>query len=224
MTAKKNLPLLISSLFPDCVATACCRIADADARMHPAEYASIKHAAETRQQEFSAGRMCARQALKHLGVFSGPLYKLPNRSIAWPEGIIGTISHNEIWCGAAVARQCDVTGIGLDIETVTRIGEKLWRRILITEERTWLDRQPAAERQQWAALIFSAKEAVYKCIAALVPQRIGFMDAVIVPNLQEGVFEVHLKKPMAGHLPQGLQLQGRFFFFAGAVFTGLTLA
>ena len=224
MIENKTLPLRIQSLFPDCVATACCRIADADARMHPAEYASIKHAAETRQQEFSAGRMCARQALKHLGVFAGPLRKLPNRSISWPEGIIGTVSHNEIWCGAAVARRCDVAGIGLDIETVARIGEKLWRQILTTEERTWLDRQPAAESQQWAALIFSAKEAVYKCIAALVPQRIEFMDAVIVPDLQEGVFEVHLTGSIAGHLPKGLQLQGRFFFFAGVVFTGVTLA
>ena len=224
MTEKKNLPLRIQRLFPDCVATACCRIADADGSINPVEYSSIKHAVEARQQEFRAGRMCARQALKQLGCFTGPLRKLPNRSISWPEGIIGTVSHNEIWCGAAVARRCNVAGIGLDIETVARIGEKLWRRILTTEERTWLDRQPAAESQQWAALIFSAKEAVYKCIAALVPQRIEFMDAVIVPDLQEGVFEVHLKKPIAGYLPQELQLQGRFFFFAGVVFTGLTLA
>jgi phosphopantetheine--protein transferase-like protein len=224
MTEKKTLPLRIQSLFPDCVSTACCRIADAGGSVEPEEYSSIKHAVEARQQEFSAGRMCARQALKHLGCFAGPLRKLPNRSISWPEGIIGTVSHNEIWCGAAVARRCDVAGIGLDIETVTRIGENLWRRIITKEERTWLDRQPAAESQQWAALIFSAKEAVYKCIAALVPQRIGFMDAVIVPDLQEGVFEVHLKKPITGHLPQELQLQGRFFFFAGAVLTGLTLA
>ena len=224
MIENKTLPLRIQSLFPDCVATACCRIADADGSIDPAEYSNIKHAVEARQQEFSAGRMCARQVLKHLDVFAGPLRKLPNRSISWPEGIIGTVSHNEIWCGAAVARRCDVAGIGLDIETVARIGEKLWRRILTTEERTWLDRQPAAESQQWAALIFSAKEAVYKCIAALVRRRIGFMDAVIVPDLQEGVFELHLKKPIAGYMPQGLQLQGRFFFFAGAVFTGLTLA
>jgi phosphopantetheine--protein transferase-like protein len=224
MTEKKNLPLRIQSLFPDCVATACCRVADADGSIAPAEYSSMNHAVEARQQEFSAGRMCARQALKHLGCFAGPLRKLPNRSISWPEGIIGTVSHNEIWCGAAVARRCDVAGIGLDIETVARIGEKLWRRTLTTEERTWLDRQPAAESQQWAALIFSAKEAVYKCIVALVPRRIGFMDAVIVPDLQEGVFEVHLKKPIAGYLPQELQLQGRFFFFAGVVFTGVTLA
>jgi 4'-phosphopantetheinyl transferase EntD len=224
MTAKTSLPLRIQSLFPDCVSTACCRIADAAGSVEPEEYSSIKHAVEARQQEFSAGRMCARQALKHLGCFAGPLRKLPNRSISWPDGIIGTVSHNEIWCGAAVARRCDVAGIGLDIETVTRIGEKLWRRIITIEERTWLDRQPVAESQQWAALIFSAKEALYKCIAALVPQRIGFMDAVIVPNLQEGVFEVHLKKPIAGYMPQELQLQGRFFFFAGAVFTGLTHA
>jgi len=57
MTAKKTLPLRIQSLFPDCVATACCRIADACGSMDPAEYSSIKHAVGARQQEFSAGRM-----------------------------------------------------------------------------------------------------------------------------------------------------------------------
>ena len=224
MTEKEDLPLHIQHLFPDCVSTACCRISDAGARMDSAEYASIKHAVEARQQEFSAGRMCARQALKSLGCFTGPLHKLPNRSIAWPEGIIGTISHNEIWCGAAVARHCDVSGIGLDIETVTRIGENLWRKILTKDEYTLLSRQPAVKTQQWAALVFSAKEAVYKCIAALAPQRIGFMDAVIVPDLHKGVFEVKFKEAIAERIPRELQLQGRFFFYEGVVFTGLTLA
>ena len=224
MTSEQTPPLLIQRLFPDCVATACCRIADADARMHPAEYASIKHAVETRQQEFRAGRMCARQALKHLGCFTDSLHKLPYRSIAWPEGIVGTISHNETWCGAAVARRHDAAGIGLDIETVMRIGENIWRRILTVEEHALLDRQTALEIQQWAALIFSAKEAVYKGISALIPRRMGFMDAVIVPDPQEGVFKVRLKETIAEHLPQELKLQGRFFFFAGAVFAGVTLA
>jgi 4'-phosphopantetheinyl transferase EntD len=73
------------------------------------------------------------------------------------------------------------------------------------------------------ALIFSAKEALYKCIAALLEKRIGFMDAVIVPDMQRDSFVVNLKEPVAAQLPRGLRLQGRFFFFAGAVFTGLVL-
>ncbi|MCX5902027.1 MAG: 4'-phosphopantetheinyl transferase superfamily protein [Proteobacteria bacterium] len=104
------------------------------------------------------------------------------------------------------------------------MGENLWRRILTEEERAWLDRQPVAEAQQSVALIFSAKEAVYKCIAALVQDRIGFMNAVIVPDPQQGSFAVYLNEPVAAQLPRGLRLQGRFFFFAGAVFTGLVLA
>ena len=81
-----------------------------------------------------------------------------------------------------------------------------------------------AEAQQSVALIFSAKEALYKCIAALLERRIGFMDAVIVPDPQQGFFIVHLNEPVAAQLPRGLRLQGRSFFFAGAVFTGLVLA
>ena len=215
MTTKAPMPLSIQSLFPDCVTTACCRIADADGILDLAECSGIEHAVDKRRQEFIAGRICARQALERLGIFTGPLHKLPNGSIAWPDGIMGTVSHNEIWCGAAVARRCDVAGIGLDIETVARMGKKLWRRILTEEERAWLDRQAVAEAQQSVALIFSAKEAVYKCIAALVQGRIGFMNAVIVPDMQQGSFAVRLNEPIAAHLPQGLRLQGRSFFLRG---------
>jgi phosphopantetheine--protein transferase-like protein len=223
MTSPALVQLSIQGLFPGCVATACCRIADADAKLDPEEHAGIEHAVAKRQQEFIAGRICARQALDRLGITAGPLRKLPDGSIAWPDSIRGTVSHSEIWCGAAVARRCDVTGIGLDIETITRVGEHLWRQILTQEERTWLDRQAVAEAQQSVALIFSAKEALYKCIAALLERRMGFMDAVIVPDMQRDSFVVNLKEPVAAQLPRGLRLQGRFFFFAGAVFTGLVL-
>jgi phosphopantetheine--protein transferase-like protein len=171
-----------------------------------------------------AGRLCARQALEKLGVAAGPLRTLPDGSIAWPEGIIGTLSHGEIWCGAAAAKSSETAGIGLDIETIARIGEKLWRRILTQEERSWIAGQPAAEMQQWAALMFSAKEALYKCIAARILPRMGFMDAVIVPRLPQQSFTVRLNDPFAAQLPRGRNLQGRFFFCTGSVFSGLVLA
>jgi phosphopantetheine--protein transferase-like protein len=168
--------------------------------------------------------MCARQALGRLGIASGPLRKLPDRSIAWPDNVIGTVSHNETWCGAAVVLRTDAAGIGLDIETIARVGENLWRRILTDEERNRLDREPSAEvRQQQAALIFSAKEALYKCIAAHVKRRIGFMDASIAPDLQQGSFAVSLRAPVAAHLPRDMRLQGRFFFSVGTVFAGIVL-
>jgi hypothetical protein len=50
------------------------------------------------------------------------------------------------------------------------------------------------------------------------------MDAVIVPDLQQGLFAVRLNEPVAAQLPRGLRLQGRFFFFSAEVFTGLVLA
>ncbi len=224
MTSSASVQLSMQSLFPGCVATACSRISDANAKPDPEEYAGIERAVAKRQQEFIAGRICARQALKHLGITTGPLRKLPDGSIAWPEGITGAVSHSETWCGAAVVRRSDAAGIGLDIETVTRVGENLWRRILTPEERVWLEGHPAAEARQWAALIFSAKEALYKCIASLLQSRIGFMDAVIVPEPHQGLFAVRLTEPVAAQLPRGLRLQGRFFFFDGAVFTGLVLA
>lgn len=214
----------IQSLFPDGVATACCSIAAAEGALHPEEYASIAQAVAKRQQEFRAGRACARQALERLGITTGPLRKQPDGSIAWPEGVVGALAHNEIWCGAAAARRSTIAGIGLDIETVMRVGPRLWRRILTDEERDWIAGQPEDQAQQWAALIFSAKEAVYKCIAALAQGRIGFMDAVISLQVHRDSFDVRLSEQSAAGLPEGLRLQGRYFFHAGAVFTGLVLA
>jgi len=224
MTLPATAPPSIQTLFPDCVSTSCCRIAEADATLDPAERAAIAHAVAGRRQEYMAGRLCARQALEKLGVTAGSLRKLPDGAIAWPEGIIGALSHDEIWCGAAAARSSETAGIGLDIQAIARIGEKLWRRILTREERGWIAGQSDAEMQQWAALMFSAKEALYKCIAARVQHRMGFMDAVIVPDLPQQSFTVRLNEPVAAQLPRGQNLQGRFFFCAGSVFSGIVLA
>jgi 4'-phosphopantetheinyl transferase EntD len=223
MTVPATDPPTIQTLFPDCVSTSSCRIAEAEAALDPEERSVIEHAVAGRRQEFMAGRLCARQALQQLGVTAGSLPKLPDGSIAWPEGVVGALSHSEIWCGAAVARRSEIAGIGLDIESIARIGEKLWRRILTPEEHGWIAGQPAAEMLQWAALMFSAKEALYKCIAALVQPRIGFMDAVIVPGPPPEFFAVRLNEPVAAQLPRGLSLRGRFFFRAGSVFSGLVL-
>jgi enterobactin synthetase component D len=218
------IPASIESLFPGSAATACNRIADADTDPDPEEIGCLGQAAVKRRQEFIAGRISARQALDHLGVPAGPLRKLPDGSITWPEGLAGSVSHSGMWSGAAVVRLSDAAGIGLDIENAARIGQNLWRRILTPEERAWLDRQPQAQTRQWATLIFSAKEALYKCIAALVAGRIGFMDAVIVPNPPASTFTVRLNGPAAAQLPRSLRLEGRFFFSSGEVFTGLVLA
>jgi enterobactin synthetase component D len=224
MTSPETAPLSIQGLFPDGITTSCCRITEADDILDPVERAAIENAVTKRQQEFIAGRICARQALERMGIATGPLRRLPDGSIAWPDGVIGAVSHSEIWCGAALVRRTAAAGIGLDIETVARVKENLWRRILTLEERVWLEGHTAAETRQWVALIFSAKEALYKCIAPLLERRVGFMDAVIIPDPLHGCFAVRLNEPVAAQLPRGLRLEGRFFFFDGAVFTGLVLA
>jgi len=217
------MPPNVQSLFPDCVATASGLIAAADGVLYPEESASIAHAVAKRQQEFRAGRICARQALQLLGCSPGPLARQQDGAIAWPEDIVGALAHNETWCAAAVARRSDLAGIGFDIETVARVGPNLWRRILTEEERSWVASLPEDQAQQWAALIFSAKEAVYKCVAGLVRCRIGFMDAVISPETRGDVFAVTLSAQSAAGLPEGLRLQGRYRFYDGAIFTGLVL-
>jgi 4'-phosphopantetheinyl transferase EntD len=224
MISPAPVTVSIESLFPGCAAAICNRIATVHADPDPEEIAGMEQAVAKRRREFVAGRICARQALDRLGVPTGPLRKLPDGAIAWPEGTVGSVSHSGIWSGAAVVRLSDAAGIGLDIENAARMGQNLWRRILTPAERAWLDQRPPAETRQWATLIFSAKEALYKCIAALLAGRIGFMDAVIVPDPWASSFAVRLSGPAAAQLPRNLRLEGRFFFSSGEVFTGVVLA
>lgn len=213
----------IQSLFPDCVAAECSRITEDDYELYPEERGLIQKAIPKRQREFAAGRSCARRALKRLGIKECALTKKPDRSIAWPEGVVGSISHNHPWCGAAVARQKDLVGIGFDIETVQRVNQNIWRHILTDQENDWVAVFPEHEAQRWAALIFSAKESVYKCVHPLLKTRIWFKDAVIVPNTEKSYFDVSLNEKISIQLPSCLSLTGQYFYHENAVFTGVVL-
>ncbi len=215
----------IQSLFPGSVATECCRIdaAENDHELYPEELVSIENAIEKRQKEFGAGRTCARQALGRIGAAEGPLTKNQDGSIAWPEGIIGSVSHTRMWCGAAVANLKDIKGIGFDIETIERVKPHIWRKIVTPEEENWLAAQSEDQTQQWVALMFSAKEAVYKCLYPVVRKRMGFFDAIIVPDPQVSTFEIKLHELLSALVPAPLSLTGRYFFYEGVVFTGIVL-
>jgi 4'-phosphopantetheinyl transferase EntD len=136
--------------------------------LFPAERVHIAPASRRRQAEFAAARVCARRALARLGFEPGPLVPYDDRSPRWPEGAVGSISHTRELCVVVVAKSPDVPGIGVDLEGPALPATDIEDVVCTISERLWLDQRGAAEagsdeRRRWVQLIFSAKEAFYKC-------------------------------------------------------------
>jgi len=215
----------LASLFPDCVRAACMRVQDAPLHIHDAELAFVKKAVEKRRREFSAGRCCAREALRQLGCNAGPIAQDHNGAPLWPEDIVGAITHSSTYAAAAAARTSHLRGIGIDIETVSRVSAAIAGKILTEPEKARLKHEadPHA-RQRLLALIFSAKEAVYKCLHPIAQTRIGFEDACIACDPSQSVIRIQLSARVRPVF-QGLQsLPGRYCFFDDTVCAAVWLA
>ncbi len=214
---------IIKPLFPTGVETCCCRIEDCPNDLLPEERKSVAKAVPKRVQEFAAGRYCARQALHRLGLSQCALPRAENGVTHWPQGTVGAISHSNTWCGAVVGLKDDVEGIGLDIETIQRVSLSIARRVLTPEEARMIAEMPEDEARRFLCLIFSAKEAVYKCFFQLIKKRISFHDAIIIPQQGADRFKIRVSELIASRIPKAQNLMGSFFEFEGDIFAGIVL-
>lgn len=139
----------------------------------PEERAAVVRAVSKRQNEYFATRHLARQALAEFDVPATAILNHPDRSPSWPDGIIGSLTHTDRWCGVAVARTGgDLIGLGIDMERLDSVSPEVARRILSERER-----QAATDVE--VALRFSAKEAYYKAIYPRVRRYVGFAEVEI---------------------------------------------
>lgn len=167
----------LAALFPVVVQAAELHGAGDPAQLFPIEREGKDRWAEKRIREFAAGRQCARDALQRLGIAPAPLLSLPDRRPDWPEGVTGSITHCAGLACAVVASVSNVKSLGLDVEVIDAVDEHLWPRVLNDAERNWLKSCPEAEQRTWATVIFSAKEAFYKCQYPVTAQWLEFEDA-----------------------------------------------
>ena len=178
-----------------------------------AEQEAVAGAAQTRIEQFTAGRLCSRIALSRLGVaVATPIPRGEDRAPIWPKGFVGSITHTDSWCAAAVARAEDFRSIGIDLEPATPLRESLWRRICTAKERDWLHDLPEAGLT--GKVLFSAKESVYKCQYPLTTKFLGF-HAVEV-ELADGSFRAVFQQE-AGEFRPGDVIEGRYLVEEGLV-------
>jgi len=190
-----------------------------EAGLLKAEREAVVGAAQTRIEQYTAGRVCSRIALGRLGVApTTPILRGEDRAPIWPTGVVGSISHTDRWCAAAVARTEQVRSIGIDLEPATPLKESLWRRVCTPKERDWL--HELSSPGLTGKILFSAKEAVYKCQYPITSKFLGF-HAVEV-ELGDGSFRAVFQQE-AGEFQPGDVISGRYLVEEGLVATACEL-
>jgi 4'-phosphopantetheinyl transferase EntD len=153
----------IGSLFPAGTELAVLRDFGAAKPLYELEARHVRKAAPKRIEDFAAGRHCASLALEKLGFAQYPLEMKDDRTPAWPQGIVGSITHTDGFAAAAVASAAHCISLGLDAEKIDRVAQDVWTHICSQEEINRIRELQPDKAAFAAALIFSAKEAFYKC-------------------------------------------------------------
>ncbi len=142
----------------------------------------LNSAGAVRKAEYIAGRLCAQNALKDLGYNVQP-FELPtnlDRTPKWPPGIIGSLSHGTGFAMAAVAIEGKKwRGLGVDSEPIflDEVTQEIKSRIGTAREFSKLK---YLDENTCTTLLFSAKEAVYKCLFPILKTFLEFEDLKLI--------------------------------------------
>lgn len=170
---------LFHELFPPGVLTAY----DGTNRIPPAplpeEQWLVARAVPKRSLEFARGRACAHEALGGLGIHGLPILSGARREPLWPTGVVGTISHTDGMCAAAVALASGYEGVGIDLEPERPLSARIARTVCTRSELGEAERALAFEPLLIARLLFCAKESVYKCQYPSTSRFLTFDDVQI---------------------------------------------
>src|SRR5262245_18464935 len=201
----------IASLFPAGVVSVWATREMFAAPLQPLQEACLRvGACSPRRREFAAGRACAREALRRLGIANFPLLQAADGAPVWPEGVVGSIAHAAGLCGVAIARRRDVASLGFDIEEAGPLPTELLDLVCAPPEREALSRVPAEERLRIGKLLFSIKEAVYKCYAPLARTFLEFHDRVVELDRDAQTFVACLATTDAPSAAGARRFEGRY--------------
>ena len=216
----------VQALFPTGIVAAEMQVPGDAAALLPEESHSLRRAVPKRVGEFAAGRICARRALAEFGIIDFPIRVADDRQPIWPQQMVGSITHTSGFCAAAIGEKKRFAGIGLDSEVVGHVGSDIWPTICVPRESEWLSSLRVSEQSAAAALLFSAKEAFYKCQYPLAGEWLDFHDLFIEAEqwgVSSCVFAVHPNRRLAVAASARFPVKGRYLFHDGFITTGVVL-
>ena len=188
----------------------------------PEERAVVARAAPKRRHEHAAGRLLAHKLCDELSVTAmGPLLADEDDVPAWPDDVVGSISHCDTLCIVVVAKRSFARAIGVDIEPAAPLPTGVDGLVLFEPDREGLRAfrelpRPFAER-----LIFSAKEAAYKAIFPLARRVLDFDEMAVTAHPGGGLRAI--VRTACPPFVAGERLEGRWALHEGHLVTAFTL-
>ena len=194
--------------------------------LFPEEEAVLRRAVEKRRREFTTARYCARAALARLGLPATPIVPGQRGAPAWPDGVVGSMTHCAGYRAAGLGHARDLTTIGLDAEPNDALPGDVLTAVSLASERERLPALAAAAPEvHWDRLLFSAKESVYKAWFPLTRRWLGFEEAELFFEPATSTFTARLLVP--GPVVDGTECRGftgRFVVRAGLVLTAIAVS
>jgi 4'-phosphopantetheinyl transferase EntD len=217
---------LLSDVLPGTVAAAEMYDDPPDLAPLPEEEPLIAKSVAKRRNEFITVRYCARLALGELGVPPVPILKGDKGEPCWPDGVVGSLTHCDGYRGAAVGRHDAVRSVGIDAEPHDVLPHGVLDAISLPAERAEISALPGG--LHWDRILFCAKEATYKAWYPVTQRWLGFEDAHIVFDVDDGAttggFEsAILIDPAARSGPPLTTLRGRWSVRDGLALTAIVL-
>lgn len=210
------------------------------ATLYPEEQALVSRAVPKRVREFTLVRACARRAMEKLGVPPQPVLPGERGAPQWPAGLVGSMTHCEGYCAAALVQATDLASIGIDAEPHQPLPEGVLDSVALPTELAHLRAltghvpglhgDPAhRDPVHWDRLLFSAKESVYKAWFPLTGKWLDFSEADIAFTAAPGphpygTFRARLLVP--GPVVDGRELgsfDGRWTVRSGLLATAVSV-
>lgn len=177
-----------------------------------------------RKAEYLAGRKCAAMALTALGS-KVTAVGMSGQAPEWPKGYVGSITHNQSYAAATVAKASVWRTLGIDVEEIDK-GPSLAavRAQALNSSDVQAIERYGLDRTLGAFLCFSAKESLYKALWPLHRTFFSFEQAAITAwQLDAGQFTYQLIRDVAPGFACGYSGQGWFAVRGPQVATAIVL-
>lgn len=132
------------------------RVGDEE-RLLPDERLAVPTRDPRARRASGAGRHAARLLLGELGLGGSAIGRERSGQPVWPEGIVGSIAHDDVVAVAAVGSSAAIAAVGIDVEPAEPLPDDLWALVVTNEDVPGQGTGDLAGR-----LVFAAKEACYK--------------------------------------------------------------
>ncbi|WP_246683217.1 4'-phosphopantetheinyl transferase superfamily protein [Mesorhizobium sp. B2-1-3A] len=168
----------LAALAPYGVRTGCRLIREGDeTHLLPEEARSIPARQPAMRRASGAARWIAHRLLADIGFDDVALPRAPSGAPAWPDGIIGSLAHDDDMAVAAVATVATVgriLSLGIDVEPALPLPDDIFGIVVTAADRTG-----AADPRLAGRILFAAKEAVYKAAYPLDREVLGYEDIAV---------------------------------------------